>query len=102
MPETGSPPPSSPARCQTFLFIATWPSVWPTPQTRAGVILPVGFVRQNHKTCGPATLAAIGQFWHKPAEHLEIAAEICYDGTPAASEPLGRAARLARPGIHGH
>jgi cellulose synthase operon protein C len=50
------------------------------------VQLPVGFVRQHHKTCSPATLAALSRFWDMPAEHLEIAAEICYDGTPAHSE----------------
>jgi tetratricopeptide (TPR) repeat protein len=50
------------------------------------VLLPVGFVRQHHKTCAPATLAAVSRFWEMPAEHLEIAGEICYDGTPAHSE----------------
>jgi tetratricopeptide (TPR) repeat protein len=50
------------------------------------VLLPVGFVRQHYKTCAPATLAAISRFWEMPAEHLEIAGEICYDGTPAHSE----------------
>jgi tetratricopeptide (TPR) repeat protein len=50
------------------------------------VLLPVGFVRQHHQTCAPATLAALSRFWEMPAEHLEIAADICYDGTPAHSE----------------
>jgi tetratricopeptide (TPR) repeat protein len=56
---------------------------------RAGarsVLLPVGFVRQHHLTCGPATLSAISRFWRKPADHLEVAEEICYDGTPAYHE----------------
>ncbi|PTY04063.1 hypothetical protein DB346_04525 [Verrucomicrobia bacterium LW23] len=45
-------------------------------------VLPVGFVRQHHDTCAPATLAAISTFLGKPANHLEIADEICYGGTP--------------------
>ncbi len=46
------------------------------------VQLGVGFVRQHHQTCAPATLAAVSRFWDRPADHLELAAEICYDGTP--------------------
>ena len=48
--------------------------------------LAVGFVRQHHMTCAPATLTAISLYWSKPADHLEVAEEICYDGTPHASE----------------
>jgi tetratricopeptide (TPR) repeat protein len=50
------------------------------------VLLPVGFVRQHHQTCVPATLAALCRFWEMPGEHLEVAAAICYDGTPNHSE----------------
>jgi tetratricopeptide (TPR) repeat protein len=50
------------------------------------VKLAVPFVRQHHMTCAPATLSAISRFWGKPAEHLEVAEAICYDGTPAHSE----------------
>src|SRR4029079_8951598 len=50
------------------------------------VILDVGFVRQHHMTCAPATLSALSRFWSKPAGHLELAEAICYDGTPAHSE----------------
>lgn len=50
------------------------------------VLLDVPFVRQHHVTCVPATLAAIGCFWRKPVAHLELAEQICYDGTPAHSE----------------
>jgi len=50
------------------------------------VLLPVGFVRQHHMTCAPATLTALSQFFGKPAEHLDIVEEICYDGTPGHSE----------------
>lgn len=50
------------------------------------VLLPVGFVRQHHVTCAPATLSAISRFWSKPADHLEVAEEICYSGTTAFNE----------------
>lgn len=50
------------------------------------VHLRVGFVRQHHMTCGPATLAAISRFWSMPAEHLGVVEAICYDGTPDHSE----------------
>jgi tetratricopeptide (TPR) repeat protein len=56
------------------------------PLTGRRVLLPVGFVHQHHVTCAPATLAAISQYWSKPADHLEVAEKICYDGTPAHSE----------------
>ncbi len=52
----------------------------------ASVFLPVGFVRQHRMTCGPATLSAISRFWAKPADHLQVAEEICYNGTSAYSE----------------
>lgn len=48
--------------------------------------LPVPFVRQDRRTCAPATLAAISRFWGDEADHIEIADEICYDGTPAHQE----------------
>ena len=50
------------------------------------VELPVAFVRQHHLTCAPATLTAVSRFWRRPAEHLAVAEEICYDGTPLHSE----------------
>lgn len=50
------------------------------------VQIPVQFVRQHHLTCAPATLSTISQFWSLPADHLEVAEQICYDGTPAHSE----------------
>jgi cellulose synthase operon protein C len=57
-------------------------------RTDAGkrVEIPVGFVRQHHRTCVPATLVSIAKFWTMPAEHLEVAAEISYAGTPNHSE----------------
>lgn len=50
------------------------------------VRLPVSFVLQGHRTCGPATLALIAQFWHHPATQEQIAQAICYDGTYDYSE----------------
>jgi cellulose synthase operon protein C len=52
------------------------------------VLLPVGFVRQHRATCAPATLATLTRFWDKPMDHLDIAAEICYDGTAPDRERL--------------
>lgn len=54
--------------------------------TEKRVRLKVGFVRQHHVTCAPATLTNISRYWQKKAEHLEIAEEMCYDGTPAYKE----------------
>ncbi|MEY1662542.1 tetratricopeptide repeat protein [Isoalcanivorax beigongshangi] len=48
--------------------------------------LAVGFVRQHHMTCAPATFAALARYFGHPFEHLEIAEAICYDGTPATTE----------------
>lgn len=58
----------------------------PARASAAVSLLPVGFVRQHHLTCVPATLAAISRFWSMPADHLQVADEICYNGTTAYSE----------------
>lgn len=50
------------------------------------VTLPVGFVRQHHVTCAPATLSAISRYWSMPADHLQVADEICYNGTSGHNE----------------
>jgi len=50
------------------------------------VTLPVGFVRQHHVTCAPATLSAISRYWSMPTDHLQVADEICYNGTSGHSE----------------
>jgi tetratricopeptide (TPR) repeat protein len=50
------------------------------------VVLEVPFVRQHHMTCAPATLSALSRYWEHPHDHLELAEQICYDGTPAHSE----------------
>jgi tetratricopeptide (TPR) repeat protein len=57
----------------------------PPADTRR-TVLNVGFVRQHHQTCAPATLASICRFWDKPVEHLELAADISYAGTPHHAE----------------
>lgn len=57
----------------------------PPPDARR-VVLPVGFTRQRHLTCAPATLATLCRFWGRPAEHLAIAEAICHDGTSAHNE----------------
>ncbi|MHC4615021.1 MAG: tetratricopeptide repeat protein [Planctomycetota bacterium] len=54
------------------------------PATRRA--LPVGFVRQHHMTCAPATLSAVAAYWSQPVDHLELAEAICYDGTSNYSE----------------
>lgn len=50
------------------------------------VELDVPFVRQHHVTCSPATLASLCGYWKAPADHVELAETICYDGTPNHSE----------------
>lgn len=53
----------------------------PPPHARR-TVLPVGFTRQKHLTCAPATLATLCRYWRRPAPHEAIAESICYDGTP--------------------
>lgn len=50
------------------------------------VTIPVGFVRQHHMTCAPATLSALSRYWDMPADHLQVADQICYNGTSNYSE----------------
>lgn len=57
----------------------------PQPEWRR-LQLPVGFTRQHQVTCVPATLTTLARFWNQPAEHLAVAEQICYDGTPSHSE----------------
>ena len=47
--------------------------------------LDLEYIRQNHSTCGPATVTSISMFWEKKIDHLELADEICYDGTTHSS-----------------
>ena len=46
------------------------------------VHLEVGFVRQHHMTCAPATLSALSRYWGMAVDHAVLAEKICYDGTP--------------------
>ena len=55
---------------------------WP----RQRVELPVAFVLQHHMTCAPACLSMITSYFGEAADHLDIANEICYDGTPPARQ----------------
>lgn len=50
------------------------------------VLLDVGFTLQHDSTCVPATLATLIEYWGGTASQQEIAAAICYDGTPAHAE----------------
>lgn len=42
----------------------------------------VPHIRQHHVTCAPASIAQITAFHGDPVDHLELAATICYAGTP--------------------
>jgi tetratricopeptide (TPR) repeat protein len=46
------------------------------------VRLAVPYERQYHLTCAPSSLAAITRFWSRPADALEMARAVTYDGTP--------------------
>lgn len=52
------------------------------PADARRVELAVPYVRQDHNTCAPATLAALARFWGTDADHQAVAEAICYDGTP--------------------
>lgn len=58
----------------------------PTRRDGKRVLLPVGFTRQHHVTCVPATLTTISRYWSQSVEHLQLADEICYNGTTAHAE----------------
>ncbi|HID23163.1 MAG TPA: hypothetical protein EYP14_12280, partial [Planctomycetaceae bacterium] len=58
----------------------------PARRNRPRITLPVGFTQQHYMTCVPATLASISRFWSMPADHLQVAEEICYNGTSALAE----------------
>lgn len=49
-------------------------------------VLGVGFVRQHHLTCAPATFTTLARYWRRTVDHLDLAEAICYDGTPYHSE----------------
>ncbi len=49
-------------------------------------LLPVGFTRQAHLTCVPATLTTLAKYWGRAPEHLDLVEAMCHDGTPYHSE----------------
>jgi tetratricopeptide (TPR) repeat protein len=53
-----------------------------TNGTARRVTLRVPFVKQRHKTCTPASLAALSRYWHKPLDQDDLADAMSYDGTP--------------------
>lgn len=48
--------------------------------------LAVDWVRQHYQTCAPATLTALANYWKGEVEFSDLAAEICYDGTPGVTQ----------------
>lgn len=50
------------------------------------VVLGVPFVRQDHLTCSPATMASLLEFFGVHVAQREIAEKITYDGTPSHRE----------------
>ncbi|MBK9385484.1 MAG: C39 family peptidase [Planctomycetes bacterium] len=50
------------------------------------VLRAVPFVKQDHLTCSPATMASLLRFFGLDIEQREIAEKITYDGTPVHSE----------------
>jgi len=49
-------------------------------------ILDVPFLKQEHMTCAPTTIAALCKFWGDEYDSHEIADKICFDGTPDTKE----------------
>jgi tetratricopeptide (TPR) repeat protein len=49
-------------------------------------IIDVPFLKQEHMTCAPTTLAALCQYWGKDFNSKDIADKICFDGTPDRKE----------------
>lgn len=56
------------------------------PPSAKRKVLSVGFLRQHHVTCAPATISNLARYWKKDTNHLEIVDKICYDGTPSYKE----------------
>lgn len=49
-------------------------------------VLDVPFLKQEHMTCAPTTIAALCKFWGHEYNSQDIADEICFDGTPDTKE----------------
>ncbi|MGE0142798.1 MAG: tetratricopeptide repeat protein [Planctomycetota bacterium] len=66
--------------------LRAWTALLEREDTGARRILDVPFVRQDHLTCSPATMASILAFHRMPIDQAEIAKEVTYDGTPSHGE----------------
>lgn len=58
----------------------------------------VPHIQQHHETCAPASIAQVSAFFGEPIDHLALASEICWGGTPdhlqrAWAERTGRVMR---------
>ncbi len=49
-------------------------------------ILDVPFLKQEHMTCAPTTIAALCRYWGDEYDSNQIADKICFDGTPDTKE----------------
>ena len=49
-------------------------------------VLDVPFLKQEHMTCAPTTIAAICEYWGHKRDPKAIADQICFDGTPDTKE----------------
>lgn len=49
-------------------------------------VLEVPFLKQDHMTCAPTTIAAICEYWGDKRDSNDIANQICFDGTPDTKE----------------
>ncbi|NLX60093.1 MAG: hypothetical protein GXY74_13525 [Phycisphaerae bacterium] len=54
-----------------------------TPASRR---LDVRFICQEHDTCAPTSMAMLCAYWGRPVNHLSIAEDICYGGTPGVRQ----------------
>lgn len=60
----------------------------PAPRGTTRVVLPVPFVRQDHSTCSPATMASLLATFGMRVDQREIARQITSDGTASHDELL--------------
>lgn len=58
----------------------------PGDEARSRVVLPVPFVRQDHMTCSPATMASLLATFGVQVDQREIARQITVDGTASHDE----------------
>jgi len=49
-------------------------------------VLEVPFLKQEHMTCAPTTIAALCKYWGDEYNSNDIADKICFDGTPDTKE----------------